>query len=256
MLQTAIRAARAGGRELVRRFALPHKIHETREHNTIVTEADLKSERAIIKVIQEKYPDHNILAEEKGFVDKKSEYTWVIDPLDGSSNYNSEIPFFNVAVGLLRGAEIILGVVYEPIRRDTFCAEKGKGAFLNHKPIEVSDNPALRKTILITAGKTFLMHKVLKAMEGISEKVRTVRILGSGALEICYVACGRIDALLKPNEGVWDFLAASIILEEAGGRLTNFKGERPVIKLDSKEKIPILATNARIPHNKILEALK
>ncbi len=256
MIQTAIRAARAGGRELVRRFALPHKLHETREHNTLVTEADLRSERAIIKVIQAKYPLHNLLSEEAGLEDKKSQFTWVIDPLDGSSNYNSEIPFFNVAIAVLKEGEVVIGAVYDPIRRDLFWAKKGEGAYLNQKKIRVSQNPALRKTILITAGKTFQMHKVLKAVEEISDKVRTVRILGSGALELSYVACGRIDALLKPNEGVWDFLAGSLILEEAGGKLTNFKGEKPQIELGSKEKVPILATNARIPHQKILEALQ
>ncbi|MBW2987468.1 inositol monophosphatase [Candidatus Woesearchaeota archaeon] len=223
MLETAISAAKAGGKVLMKHFRKEHKVH-SKGPRDIVTNVDIESENAIIKTIKKKFPKHGIMAEEKGAIDKDSEYTWIIDPLDGTNNYQNGIEFFNVAVAVAKNKELIIGVVYDPVKDEMFVAEKGKGATLNGKEIKVNQKVALNHCILSTnPGSTLNKYKSVYYRK-FSHKLRAVRIMGSKELELAYVACGRLDIYYNTSTYLWDVAAAIVIIREAGGVVKKFDG--------------------------------
>lgn len=195
----------------------------------LVTEVDIECERMFREVIADRFPDHDILAEEFGGTSSihGSRYRWVFDPLDGTTNYAHGLPIFCSSLGLEIDGRIDVGAIYDPTRRELFTAERGEGAFLNGMRLRVSEANAVIDSLIVT-GFPYDVHKRPEDLVGLFgeflSRARAVRRLGSAALDLCYVAAGRFDAfweqLLKP----WDVAAGSLIVEEAGGRITGMDG--------------------------------
>ncbi|MBA3829593.1 MAG: inositol monophosphatase [Taibaiella sp.] len=221
--------------------------------NNLVTEADKLSENAIIAVIRKYYPGHSIISEEIGELIKDSPYQWIIDPIDGTVNFAHSIPICCVSIALKHNDDLIVGAVYNPMMNELFFAEKGKGATLNGMPISVSKKTDFKKACLVTGfpykwpDSTEHPIRVFErfVMEGLP-----VRRLGSAALDLCWVACGRFDGFWEYNLSSWDIAAGYLIVEEAGGRITNFDGDR--YNVFDKE---TLATNGKI-HEEMLAVIK
>jgi myo-inositol-1(or 4)-monophosphatase len=219
----------------------------------IVTDVDHRAEELIVRTILKRFPDHNILAEEGHRVDGGSPYRWIIDPLDGTTNYAHRFPFFCVSLGLEWEGEILLGVVYDPVRSELFYAERNRGARLNGKPIHVSSKSPLASALLVTG---FAYDVRISAENNIdhfvrfSKRAQGVRRTGSAALDLCYVASGRFDGFWEMKLNPWDVAAGSLLVREAGGEVSGFSGGP--FNVDSKE---ILATNGKI-HKEMVSTLK
>ena len=218
----------------------------------LVTEADRRSEEVILSIIKDNYPDHRILAEETGESGNSSPFKWIIDPLDGTINYAHGYPCFCVSLAIEYEKEVIYGAVYDPVKDELFTAEKGKGAFLNGKEIKTSSTKQLDQSLLCTGFpydvrddmdsnminfRTFLM------------KAQAVRRDGSAALDLCHTAAGRFDGFWEQKLFPWDVAAGGLLVTEAGGKLSNFKGENFSI-YDNE----IVASNGII-HDQMVEAL-
>ncbi|MBW1988946.1 MAG: inositol monophosphatase [Deltaproteobacteria bacterium] len=241
--KTALSAAREAGGILMDRLG---KARVVRQKGAIdlVTEADLASEKAILERITGAFPDHAVLAEEKGSMAKESPYTWIVDPLDGTTNYAHRIPLFTISIAFAREADILFGLVYNPAMDELFRAEKGKGAFLNDEPITVSGVGELSNSLLVTGfpyNLATMLDELVERFGRCLAASQGVRRLGSAALDLCYVACGRFEGFWEQNLHPWDTAAGTLIVEEAGGRVTTFdKG--PYTPYEKQ----ILATNGRI----------
>lgn len=193
--------------------------------SNIVTNIDKDVETKIIEFVQKKYPTHSILAEESGELFKSSEYIWVIDPIDGTTNFAHKLPIFGVSIGVRKNYETIVGVVYDVMRDVMYSAEKGSGSYLNNKKIKVSDNSVLEKGVFVTGfsydrGDEYT--KALKIFGNFLNNSRAVRRLGSAALDLCYVASGVFDGFWEENLSPWDVCAGMLLVEEAGGKTTDF----------------------------------
>lgn len=217
-----------------------------------VTNIDKAAESRIINFIKKEYPTHNILAEESGVQNNDSEYTWVIDPLDGTMNFAHGLPIFSVSIAVMKNSEIIAGVVYDVMNDTIYSAEKGSGAFQNEKRIVVNENSDLEKSLLVTGfpynikeNPDFAIERFIKFLIN----SRGVRRLGSAALDLCHVANGTFDGYWEVNLQSWDMAAGILLVEEAGGKITNFGNEQ--IDIFSKQ---ILATNSKV-HNEMLKVL-
>ncbi|MDD5773440.1 MAG: inositol monophosphatase family protein [bacterium] len=212
----------------------------------IVTDVDLRAEKMIVGSIRKNCPGHAILTEEAGKIgEEKYEYRWVIDPLDGTTNFSHGYPFFCVSIALEKKGEIILGAVYEPMRDELFFAEKGKGAYLNNKRINVSSINNLQKSLLVT-GFAYNIHKAnrnnnINYFRRFLKTAQAVRRDGTAALDLCYVACGRTEGFWEMRLNPWDTAAGYLIVTEAGGKVTDFKGQK--FSIFKKE---IFATNGSI----------
>lgn len=193
--------------------------------NDVVTEVDKICEREIIEHIKKAYPRHSILGEESGFDKNKDDYCWIIDPLDGTANFVNGLPHFCISIAVKKGDQLEIGCIYDPLRQELFTATRGKGAQLNSKRIRVSDATKL-EGCLVGTGFPFRYPDYLptyfKMFEHILPEVSDIRRAGSAALDLAYVACGRLDcyweAFLKP----WDIAAGALIVKEAGGVITDF----------------------------------
>lgn len=248
--EVIVNCIKEGGKILLEYFNKPYHIWE-KSKGDIVTEADIKTEEKIKSIIQKNFPDHNILGEESGFQDYGSEYLWVIDPLDGTTNYSMKNPFFNVSVSLAKNQEIILACTYAPVTQELFFAEKGKGAFLNGNPIQVSQESNLSKLNLFFCNGSSKKDKkeIGKIFSELKLLAKDFDRLKSGALELAFVACGRAGGYIANNNRPWDSSAGSLLVKEAGGLVTDFEGNPWNVK--SRD---ILATNGRI-HKQILEII-
>jgi myo-inositol-1(or 4)-monophosphatase len=196
----------------------------------LVTEVDLECERMCRAVIAERFPDHDILAEELSSgpgEPARARYRWVFDPLDGTTNYAHGLPIFCSSLGLELDGHAIVGAVYDPTRRELFTAERGKGAFLNGAPLTVSRTPALLDALLVT-GFPYDVHTRAPDLVGLFgaflARARAVRRLGSAALDLCYVAAGRFEGFWEQYLKPWDVAAGALIVSEAGGRVTGMDG--------------------------------
>ncbi len=218
-----------------------------------VTEVDKRSEEMIRSFLEERFKGCGFIMEEGGSVGEEKDYVFCIDPLDGTVNYAHGYPMFCISVALLKKGEPILGAVYEPLRDEFFWAEKGEGAFLNGEKIRVSEESSLRKSLLAT-GFPYELHGRKKnntdVFSRLTFETQGVRRGGAAALDLCYVACGRLDGFWEMGLKPWDVAAGSLMVEEAGGRVTDFSG-RPF----SVFKDHILATNAKI-HQVLLDVLR
>ncbi len=253
MKSTVINAAREAGKILKENFGGDFKIESKDVISNLVTEIDKLSEKKIIEIIKKDHPGHYILSEEAGALIQDSEYKWLIDPIDGTVNYAHGIPITCVSIALEKNGEIILGAVYNPISEEFFFSEKGEGAFLNDKKISVSKENELGRSLLVTGfpynSGTFKPNPA-DTFKKFLMKDLPIRRLGSAAIDLCWTACGRFEAFWEYNLNAWDVAAGFLILTEAGGRVTNFKGID--FSVYGKE---ILATNGHV-HEDMMEVLK
>jgi len=221
----AVRAAEEAGAILLDLFHEEKEV-TTKGRRNLVTRADLRSEQCILDLIQREYPSHGILSEESGPRESRSEYRWIIDPLDGTTNYAFGIPFFTVSIALVQGDELLVGVIHDPIRGETFRAERGRGAFLNDRKISVAKGRELDMAIIgfdlgYDDART---REMLSLARDLWSAGVTFRLTGSAALGMTYVACGRMDIYFHRRIYPWDIAAAMLLVREAGGVVTDWEG--------------------------------
>lgn len=254
-LGVAIRAAKEAGSIHVRHFRSKVGHKEKTSSYDLVTAADLESEKKVVSVIRESFPDHNFLCEENRYEKTGSEYTWVIDPLDGTNNFASRLPVFCVSIALLKKEEPVLAVIYDPSRYEIFTAQKGQGAFLNGVKMGVSAADSLQKAILVTGFYYDRGEHMIGNLEWIKrfylKHVMGIRRFGAAALDLAYVAAGRVSGFWEFNLSPWDFAAGKLLIEEAGGVVTTREGG-PVPPFKSSF---VVASNGKV-HDQILEVLK
>ncbi len=231
MLNIAVKAARAAG-TIINRASLDVDLLKvnTKSPNDFVTEVDQAAERAIIETLLAAYPDHGILAEESGRAHgaKDSEYLWIIDPLDGTTNFIHGFPAYAVSIALAFRGQIQQAVVYDPTRNDLFYASKGRGAFLNDKRLRVSRRNRMADCLIGTGfpfrrGDNF--KRYMQMFELVSRSCAGLRRPGAAALDLCYVAAGWYDGFFETGLSPWDMAAASLMITEAGGLIGNFTGD-------------------------------
>ena len=231
MLNVAIKAARAAG-SIINRAALDVDLLKvsSKAPNDFVTEVDQAAERAIIEVLLAAYPGHGILAEESGSEHgaKHSEYVWIIDPLDGTTNFIHGFPVYAVSIALAFKGQVQQAVVYDPTRNDMFYASKGRGAFLNDKRLRVSKRTRMAESLIGTGfpfrkGDDF--QRYLQMFEAVMQNCAGLRRPGAAALDLCYVAAGCYDGFFETGLNPWDIAAGSLLITEAGGLIGNFTGE-------------------------------
>jgi myo-inositol-1(or 4)-monophosphatase len=251
--QTLLEATEAGAAELRRFFNTDYKIFNKEGINNPVTEADHASEKAIFEVIKKNFPDHFILSEEAGEIIQDSTFKWIIDPIDGTINFSNNIPICAVSIGIEQAGKMIMGAVYNPFMNEFFFAQTGFGATLNEQMIHVSNKAEVIKSCLVTGFPyTYLDSEngPLQVFEKLIRKGVPVRRLGSAALDLCWVACGRFDGFYEHKLQAWDSAAGFLIVEEAGGKITDLPGE-----YYDPYKHGIVATNGKI-HEELLGIIK
>ncbi|MGQ0792956.1 MAG: inositol monophosphatase family protein [Deltaproteobacteria bacterium] len=250
-LDVAERAAREAGKILRDNLGKVKHIGY-KAKNSLVTEVDRLAEGVVIDIIKSNFPAHAIFAEESGRSAKPSDYLWLIDPLDGTTNYAHGYPHFCVSIALEAEGRIILGAVYNPMRDEFFSAELGGGAYLNHSPIQVSATRTIEESMLCTGfvhENDWMVEENLAHFADFIRIAQAVRRDGSAALDLCYVACGRYDGFWELGLSPWDTAAGSLILTEAGGAVSDFTGGGYRV-YDPK----ILASNGRL-HGRMIEIL-
>ena len=232
MLNTAIKAARRAATVINRAsFDIDRITVTEKQHNDFVTDVDQAAEQAIIETLLKAYPDHAILAEESGAsknLNDESEYAWIIDPIDGTSNFMHGYPNYCVSIALSQRGIITNAVVYDPVRNDLFTATKGAGAFLNDKRIRVTKLDRIANALLSTgyvAGNAKALDEYLKMYGIMAERSHGVRRPGSAALDLAYVAAGRLDGFYEKGLKPWDIAAGSLMVTESGGIVGEFNGE-------------------------------
>ncbi len=225
--QTLIDATEAGAKELMRFFNGTFTISNKEGINNLVTEADHAADEAIQAVLKKAFPSHGIVSEETAEKITDSEFKWIVDPIDGTVNFANGIPICCVSIGLEQNGKMLMGAVYNPIFKEFFFAEKGKGATLNDKKISVSNKTEVLRSCLVTGFPyTYLdqPNGPLQAFERLIRKGIPVRRLGSAAIDLCWVAAGRFDGFYEHQLNAWDSAAGFIMVEEAGGKVTDLKG--------------------------------
>ncbi|MBN1912873.1 MAG: inositol monophosphatase [Candidatus Omnitrophica bacterium] len=251
----ACRAAKSAGRIHKKYFGSKLKIKNKGSTFDLLTIADTRAEKAAVSSIRKYFPQHNFLAEEKFYEKKNSEYTWIIDPLDGTNNFACGLPIFCVSVALAHKDEVIAAAVYDCLRDELFYARKNKGAFLNGKRIFVSPAASLKRSLLITGFYYSRGREMVETLDSIKDfhyrHVLGIRRLGAAALDLSYVACGRAAGFWEFELSPWDFAAGKLLIEEAGGRVTGKDSE----KVPLYEKCFIVASNRKI-HRSMLEVIK
>ena len=254
MLQIAIDTAKNAGKILTENLGkVRHIEHKGGEATNLVTEVDKESERFIIGTLKKHFPGHDFLGEETGEYKIQSEYRWIIDPLDGTVNYAHGLPIFSVSIALEYKGEIVLGVVYDPSHDELFSAEKGKGAYLNNVRLSVSKASQLIDSLLVTGFPYDVKNDVNSYLNPFKEFMiegQAIRRLGSAALDLAYVACGRFDGFWEGKLNAWDMAAGVLLVTEAGGCWTDYNGN-PSTVYNPK----MLATNGRI-HQQMVDVLK
>jgi myo-inositol-1(or 4)-monophosphatase len=226
-LSVALEAARGAGRLLRDELGGTRRIRHKGSVIDLVTEMDQRAEAHIVERLRGAFPDHAVLAEESGATAGRSEYRWLIDPLDGTTNYAHGIPIFAVSVALERAGVVVLGVAYDPSRDECFVAERGHGATMNGEPIRVSTIDILDRALLVTGFPYDIRTTTdtnLPEYAALSVRTQAVRRLGSAVIDLCWVACGRLDGFWELALGPWDMAAGGLIASEAGGRVTNVRG--------------------------------
>ena len=226
MLEIAIEAAHQAGQILLEKFGGPHEIR-FKGLRDIVTEADLAAQAKAVEVIRSRYPDHDILGEESDQTPGgASDHCWILDPLDGTTNYSRGYPYFSVSIALSYRGEVVLGVVYDPLRDQLFRAQRGQSAYLNDDKIHVSTVDRLIDALvgLDWARKQELRSQMTRLVAEVAPKAGTLRNTGSAALGLCSVAAGCTDAYFHLSIKPWDTAAASVIVQEAGGTVSDIAG--------------------------------
>jgi myo-inositol-1(or 4)-monophosphatase len=250
-LEAALSAARRAGEVLRAGFGTEHAITYKGEVD-LVTEVDAEAERVIREELLGNFPTYAMLAEEGGMLAGEEDARWIVDPLDGTTNYAHGLLIFCVSIALERSGEVVFGVVHDPMHEETFVAEQDRGATLNGEPIKVSETDELMRALIAT-GFPYDRAEIPEALElfgRFAATTRGMRRLGSTALDLCYVASGRLDGYFERGIWPWDLAAGSVILREAGGKLTNYRGG--VLELDGRE---IVASNERL-HSSMMRLIE
>ena len=254
MLKSTLLEAVHSAAQEIRRFTdLDFSISNKEGVNNLVTEVDHASEKAIIDVIKKNFPDHHILSEECGDLVQDSQYKWIIDPIDGTVNFAHRIPICCISIAIEYDKKMVLGAIYNPFINELFVAERGKGATLNDKPISVSKKSSVEKACLVTGFPyTYLEHPngPLQVFERFIRRGIPVRRLGSAAIDLAWVACGRFDGFYEHQLQAWDSAAGFLMLESAGGKVTNLNGDEY-----SPYQPGIIASNAII-HDELVQWVK
>lgn len=239
VLEVAILAAREAGNVLISHFRSDKEIKHKGKGN-LVTEVDILSEKLILELLKEEYPDYSIISEESNSSVAASGYTWIVDPLDGTNNYVFGIPFFCVNIALVKDKDILLGITYDPVRDELFRTEKGRGAYLNDSAIHVSRESSLHASLVgLDLGYSYEQSReLLDITNKLWGQVHCLRIMGSASLGLAYVACGRITLYLHRYLYPWDIASGLLLIREAGGKVTDWQG-RPA-SFQSKQ---IIASN-------------
>ena len=240
-----VKACRKSAKTLIRDFGEVEKLQVSiKGPGDFVTSSDIKIEKILIEELQKARPNYSILSEEIGQIKNDEEFRWVIDPIDGTSNFLHGIPHFAISIGLEHDKEIICGIIYDPIKDEMFTAEKGNGAYVNNKRMRVSSRSKLKDCIIFTGGpRQNPKDKELFFVEykNFSSIVKTpIRKMGSASLDIAYVAAGRCDGFWQRNLNYWDYAAGIILVKESGGFVTDFNGENRYIENET-----ILVTNSK-----------
>ncbi len=251
--RTAIKAAREAGKIILEHYSLNLDARSKEETHNLVTAADIASEKVIIRTIKERFPTHSLLTEESGEEINRSDYLWVIDPLDGTNNFYHKFPMFCTSIALYKEGNPLIGAVFDPVKKELFFAEKERGAYLNNKRIRVSDTNKLNKSLLALGfyyERGRLMRKSLRQMENFfNENVHGIRRTGSAALDLCYTACGRLDGYWELKLNPWDYAAGSLIVMEAGGKITNIQGNKYDLMMKN-----VVSSNGKL-HTDMLKVL-
>ena len=251
-LTAAIEAVLAGG-EIVRRYHGGTFEISFKGEVDLVTEADKESEQKIVSILRKRIPGVAVLAEESGVSEGTAGRRFIVDPLDGTTNFAHGYPFFAVSIGFEQDGEIHAGVVYDPLREELFVAQKGEGAYLNGKKLRVSPAGGLRNSLLVTGFPYDLKQDLtgnLLLFTRFMGEARAIRRDGSAALDLCYVAAGRVDGFWEEKLGPWDTAAGSLVVMEAGGRVTDFSGR--AFSCYGKD---VLASNG-VLHDEMLRVIK
>jgi myo-inositol-1(or 4)-monophosphatase len=252
MKETLIMALESAGAELLKHFGknLDFKVKESQ--SSIVTKADLKSDSLIVSLIRNRFPSHNIISEESGYSNMKSRYTWVIDPLDGTSNFASAIPWFGVLIALFDGNEPVIGGAYLPVPDLMYIAEKGKGAFLNGKPFSMTKNQGLRNSLFAFnvdfTDNEQVLNDSIAIYRNLVKAARNIRCTNS-LVDFLYVAEGRFGGVINLFTRIWDISALRLIIEEAGGKLMYANGEEIIFRFHetiSEENYAVMAGSIKI----------
>ncbi len=254
MLTVAIEAAKEAGKLLKENVGKISSIERKGgEATNLVTEVDRQSEQLIHSILRSHYPDFGFLGEESGAHEHQSEYRWIVDPLDGTVNYAHALPLYSVSIALEYNGEVVVGVIYDPSHDELYAAVKGQGAYLNNERISVSKTSVLIESLLVT-GFPYDVRKELeyhlKPFREFLIEGQAIRRLGSAALDLAYVACGRFDGFWEGKLNPWDMAAGVLLVTEAGGMWTDYEGNPSTI-YNSK----LLTTNGHI-HHQMLEVLK
>ncbi|MDR1952591.1 MAG: inositol monophosphatase [Elusimicrobiota bacterium] len=252
---TALKAAKVGANILMKYYGKNLNI-EYKSAIDPVSQADKNSQKKIISIIKKDFPDHGILAEEDGVSDTQKEFCWIIDPLDGTVNFVHSLPQFCVSIGLKYKKEIIMGVIYAPVINELFIAQKGKGAFFNGKRIRTSKNTVLNRAIGVTGFPYQIKgreDRIFSNFRNVALQVQGVRRLGSAALDMAWTACGRLDFFWEETLKAWDIAAGVIIVKEAGGIVSDYKGGKDYLYAGN-EGTMIAASNKKI-HKQILNII-
>lgn len=245
MLNIATQAARSASKIMLRFLDQLDQLKvEEKQHNDLVTEVDKLCEQEIIGHIRQAYPNHSILGEESGKTDNGSEYCWIIDPLDGTANFIHGFPQFAISIAVKKGAHLEIGLVYDPLRQELFTATRGQGAQLNSRRIRVSSVRNLENA-LIGTGFPFRSPQhfkpYLKIFENVFPKINGIRRAGAAALDLAYVAAGRLDGFWEAQLKPWDMASGILLIKEAGGMLGDFSCEENYLDTGN-----IIAGNPRI----------
>lgn len=258
----AVNVAAKAGEWVKSQLGQRHEIRIKSNPHDLVTEVDQGAERLIRKLLKTYFPTHTIFGEEEvGSDDPESriraiageEYVWIVDPIDGTSNFIQGFPFYSVSIALAHRGEVIVGVVYDPSRDELFVAEKGKGAYVHGQKMSVSQDASLKTSLLATGfppDRERAHPMVLRQLQELLPKVRNIRTLGSAALMLAYVAAGRLSGFWEPSLKAWDVAAGVLLVQEAGGRVSAMDGGAYDLQVSD-----IVATNGRI-HDELLDALK
>ncbi len=244
MLNIGIRAARAAGDQIIRYIDRVQDLPvNSKGRNDFVSEVDRQAENIVIDTILKSYPDHSILAEESG-EQGNSEFQWVIDPLDGTTNYLHSFPHFAVSIALKRRGVLDQAVVYDPLKQELFTASKGAGAYLDNRRIRVSHRNSLEGALLGTGfpfGDSDKLEIFIRSFRAIFPMTSGIRRAGSAALDLAYVACGRLDGFWEFGLNEWDIAAGSLLIIESGGMITDMENKNNYLESGN-----IVAANSRI----------
>ena len=256
-INVLVKACRKAAKILIRDFGEIEKLQVSlKGPGDFVTVSDKKVEKILIDELHKARPNYSILSEEIGLVKYDEEFKWIIDPIDGTANFLHGIPHFAISIGLEHKKEIICGIVFDPIKDEMFLAEKGNGSYLNNQRLRVSSRSKLKDCLIITGGPAFRSKDKdrqlsLNEYYKFSSKVMTpIRKMGSASLDMAYVAAGRCDGFWQRNLNYWDIAAGIVLVKEAGGFVTDFKGNNEYI-----ENKTILVTNSKI-NEEMIEVLK